>query len=64
MSNSAIKERKRKFRNSSNDLNIKIIEGTNNTISYKKHYINNGQKLKIDLLVQVLKRNILTIVLI
>ena len=64
MSNSAIKERKRKFRNSSNDLNIKIIEGPNNTISYKKHDINNGQKLKIDPLVQVLKRNILTIVLI
>ena len=53
-----------KFNNLPNDLNTKMIEGTNSTISYKKHYINNGQKLKTDPLVQVLKTNALPIVLV
>ena len=53
-----------KFNNLPNDLNTKMIEGTNSTISYKKHYINNGQKLKIDPLVQVLKTNALPVVLV
>ena len=31
----------------SNDLNVKLIEGSNGTISYMKDYINNGENLKI-----------------
>ena len=31
----------------SNDLNIKLIEGTNGTITSRKDYINNGENLKI-----------------
>ena len=32
----------------SNDFNIKLIEGTNGTISYIKDYINNKENLTID----------------
>ena len=41
-------ERKMKFNKLSNDLNIKLIEGTNDTISYMKDYINNGENLATD----------------
>ena len=37
-----------KFNKLSNDLNIKLIEGTNSTISYIKDYINNGENITID----------------
>ena len=45
MANLAIKEIKCNIL--SNDLNIKLIEGTNGTIFYMKDYINNGENLKI-----------------
>ena len=46
MSNLTIKEREIKSNKSSNDLNIKLIEGTNGTISYMKKYIDNGENFK------------------
>ena len=36
-----------KINTGSNDLNTKLIEGTNGTVSYMKDYINNGENLKI-----------------
>ena len=45
--NPTIKEREMKFNILSNDLNIKLIKGTRNSIFYMKEYINNGENLKI-----------------
>ena len=38
------KERKMKFNKLSNNLNIKFIQGTRNSILYMKDYINNKKK--------------------
>ena len=35
-----------KFNKLSNNLNIKLIKGTRNSILYIKDYINNGENLK------------------
>ena len=47
MSSLSIKERKMKFNELSNDLNIKLIKGIKNSILYLKGHINNGIALKI-----------------
>ena len=41
-------EREMKFNRLPNYLNIKLIEGTNDTIFYMKDYINNGENVTID----------------
>ena len=41
MSSPTIKEREMKFNILSNDLNIKLIKGSSNSIFYMKEYINN-----------------------
>ena len=35
-----------KFNKLSNDLNIKLLKGTRNSIFYMKDYIDNGENLK------------------
>ena len=47
MSSLSIKEKKMKFNELSNDLNIKLIKGIKNSILYLKGHINNGIALKI-----------------
>ena len=47
MSNLSIKERNIKFNRLSNDLNIKLIKGTKNSILYMKDRVNNGENLTI-----------------
>ena len=46
MSSLTIK-RRMKLNKLSNDLNIKVIKGTRNSILYMKEYIDNGENLKI-----------------
>ena len=55
MSNPTIKEREMKFNILSNDLNIKLIKRTRNSIFYMKEYINNRENLTIKLIDSNLK---------
>ena len=44
MSSPTRKERKMKFNKLSNNLNVKFMQGTRNSILYMKDYINNKKK--------------------
>ena len=50
MSSPTRKERKMKFNKLSNNLNIKFIQGTGNSILYMKDYINNKKKINRNLI--------------
>ena len=47
MSSPTIKKRNMNFKKLSNNLNIKLIKRTKNSILYMKDYINNGEHFKI-----------------
>ena len=47
MSNLSRKERNIKFNRLSNDLNIKLIKGTKNSMLYMKDRVKNGENLTI-----------------
>ena len=51
MSNLSIKEKKMKFNKLSNDLNIKLIKGTKNSILYMKDHITMEKVLEKILLI-------------